>query len=106
MIIIADAHIDESRGNESVFFQMLDAIEKTDQDVVFLGDIFELWIALPHYEKGSHRSFLTWCETQKRRRTVGFMQRVCCFATAIKSIAATKIICFFENFQKIKYARA
>jgi len=45
MIIIADAHIDESRGNESAFFQMLEAIEKTDHDIVFLGDIFELWIA-------------------------------------------------------------
>ena len=74
MIIIADAHIDESRGNESAFFQMLDTIEETDQDVVFLGDIFELWIALTRYEKGFHKSFLAWCETQKQRRTVGFIE--------------------------------
>ena len=74
MILIADAHVDESRGNESGFFQMLEAIEKTDHDVVFLGDIFELWIALPRYEKGYHRTFLAWCQSQKRRRTVGFME--------------------------------
>lgn len=74
MIIIADAHIDESRGNESAFFQMLGVIEKTDHDVVFLGDIFELWIALPRYEKDFHRNFLTWCGTQKRRRNVGFIE--------------------------------
>lgn len=74
MIIIADAHIDESRGNESAFFQMLKVIEKTDHDVVFLGDIFELWIALPRYEKGLHKNFLAWCEAQKRRRTVGFIE--------------------------------
>ena len=74
MIIIADAHIDESRGNLFDFFQMLEAIEKTDHDVVFLGDIFELWIALPRYEKGFHKNFLSWCGTQKCRRTVGFIE--------------------------------
>jgi len=74
MIIIADAHIDESRGNESVFFRMLGAIEKTDHDVVFLGDIFDLWIALPRYERGIHKTFLAWCEAQKHLRTVGFIE--------------------------------
>ena len=74
MIIIADAHVDESRGNAAGFFQMLEIIEKTDHDVVFLGDIFELWIALPRYEKDFHRNFTAWCEIQKRRRSIGFIE--------------------------------
>jgi len=74
MIIIADAHIDESRGNISDFFRMLEAIEKIDHDVVFLGDIFDLWIASPRYEKSIHETFLTWCKAQKRRRMVGFIE--------------------------------
>ena len=74
MIIIADAHIDDARGVESGFFQMLQAIEKTDQDVIFLGDIFDLWVALPRYEKEIHKLFLSWCKGQKNHRTVGFIE--------------------------------
>ena len=75
MIIIADAHIDDDdRDVESGFFQMLQVIEKTDQDVIFLGDIFDLWVALPRYEKEIHKLFLAWCKRQKDHRTVGFIE--------------------------------
>jgi UDP-2,3-diacylglucosamine pyrophosphatase LpxH len=74
MIIIADAHIDVDRGVESGFFQMLQVIEKTDQDVIFLGDIFDLWVALPRYEEEIHKLFLSWCRGQKNRRSVGFIE--------------------------------
>jgi UDP-2,3-diacylglucosamine pyrophosphatase LpxH len=74
MIIVSDAHIDESRGNASNFFRMLEAIGKTDHDVVFLGDIFELWIAFPRYEKDYHKRFLAWCKARKQRRAVGFIE--------------------------------
>ena len=74
MIIIADAHIDESRGNVAEFFRMLETIEKTEHDVIFLGDIFDLWIAFPRYEKSIHEAFLDWCKSQKRRRMVGFIE--------------------------------
>ena len=74
MIIIADAHVDADSGNVSDFFQMLRAIEKTDHDVIFLGDIFDLWVALPRYEKDIHRAFLSWCREQKKDRIVGFIE--------------------------------
>ena len=74
MIIVADAHIDDARDVESGFFQMLHVIEKTDQDVIFLGDIFDLWVALPRYEKEIHKLFLSWCKGQKNHRTVGFIE--------------------------------
>jgi UDP-2,3-diacylglucosamine pyrophosphatase LpxH len=74
MIIIADAHLGENLGNSVDFFRMLAALEKTDQDVVFLGDIFDLWIALPRYEDNNHKRFLSWCHRQKQHRTVGFIE--------------------------------
>jgi UDP-2,3-diacylglucosamine pyrophosphatase LpxH len=74
IVIIADAHIDELVGNDREFFHMLKALEKNKYDMVFLGDIFDLWIALPRYEKPIHKNFLTWCRQQKERRTVGFIE--------------------------------
>lgn len=74
MIIISDAHIDDSSDTAADFFRMLAAIEKTDQDVVFLGDIFDLWIGFARYEKELHKEFLTWCRRQKSSRSVGFME--------------------------------
>lgn len=75
MFIISDAHISEDHGGKSdEFFRMLLALEKSDDDIVFLGDIFDLWIALPRYEQDIHRRFLVWCAAQKRRRRVGFVE--------------------------------
>jgi UDP-2,3-diacylglucosamine pyrophosphatase LpxH len=74
MIIIADAHVDTKRGNDVDFFLMLNALGKSNQDLVFLGDIFDLWIALPRYEKDIHEAFLAWCKEQKKYRSIGFVE--------------------------------
>jgi UDP-2,3-diacylglucosamine pyrophosphatase LpxH len=74
MIIIADAHVAEARGNTAAFFQMLDRLEKSDQDLVFLGDVFELWIAFDRYEEEIHRRFLSWCKARKHRRSIGYVE--------------------------------
>jgi UDP-2,3-diacylglucosamine pyrophosphatase LpxH len=74
MILIADAHISAALGNTGEFFQMLQALESSDQDLVFLGDIFDLWIALPRYENALHRRFLAWCDHQKHFRRIGFIE--------------------------------
>ena len=74
MIIVTDAHISEARGNHTAFFNMLEAIERTEHDLTFLGDIFDLWIALPRYEKDIHIKFINWCLDQKNNRTIGFLE--------------------------------
>ncbi|MBU0698279.1 MAG: metallophosphoesterase [Proteobacteria bacterium] len=74
IIIIADAHVNEALGNHNQFFDMLTAFESCDHDLVFLGDIFDLWIALPRYESRIHHRFLSWCKQQKQRRTIGFIE--------------------------------
>ena len=35
------------------------AIENTEQDLIFLGDIFDLWVALPRYETDIHNNFIS-----------------------------------------------
>ena len=74
MIIVTDAHISKARGNQTAFFKMLEAIERTGHDLILLGDIFDLWIALPRYEEDIHIKFITWCLEQKNSRTIGFLE--------------------------------
>ncbi len=74
MIIVTDAHISKARGNHKVFYHMLEAIEKTEHDLIFLGDIFDLWVALPRYETDIHSKFIAWCLEQKKNRTIGFLE--------------------------------
>jgi len=74
MIIITDAHISKARENHTTFFEMLAAIERTEHDLIFLGDIFELWIALPRYEEDIHIKFIAWCLEQKNSRAIGFLE--------------------------------
>ena len=81
-ILVADSHLpDEPAGTEE-FFSMLDSLarfassfEKEKRpSLVFLGDIFELWIALPGYEKESHRRFLDWCGRHREEFPVLFIE--------------------------------
>jgi UDP-2,3-diacylglucosamine pyrophosphatase LpxH len=74
MIIVTDAHVSKARGNDTAFFHMLAAIENTEHDLIFLGDIFDLCIALPRYETEIHHHFTSWCREQKKNRTIGFLE--------------------------------
>lgn len=80
-ILIADSHLSNEESAES-FFAMLDcisssllAVEKEKRSsLVFLGDIFELWIALPGYEEEYHLRFLAWCRKFKEEFPVYFIE--------------------------------
>ena len=72
--MIADAHLSRRRGNLEAFFHMLAMLGEGPGDVVFLGDIFDLWIALPRYEENCHQRFAAWCRRQKSRRRIGFVE--------------------------------
>ena len=74
MIIITDAHVSKTNGNHATFFEMLEFFEGSHQDLIFLGDIFDLWMAMPRYEDDIHHEFIAWCREQKRHRTIGFME--------------------------------
>ncbi len=74
MIIITDAHVSEPNGNHETFFEMLEFLKSDPRDIVFLGDIFDLWIALPGYEIDLHHEFIAWCREQKGQCTIGFLE--------------------------------
>ena len=64
-ILIADSHL--QKGEEEPFFDMLEKIRRYQPaGVIFLGDIFELWIALNGYESDIHERFLQWCREAKK----------------------------------------
>jgi UDP-2,3-diacylglucosamine pyrophosphatase LpxH len=74
MIIVTDAHVSKRTGNHATFFKMLEFLEGSRQDLIFLGDIFDLWVALPGYESDIHHDYIEWCREQKKHRTIGFME--------------------------------
>ncbi len=74
ILCIADAHILEPPGADGGFFDMLAKISETDYDIIFLGDIFELWIAFDAYETEIHKRFLAWCRAEKTKRRIGFIE--------------------------------
>lgn len=74
-LMIADAHL-TCREPEEDFFRMLGDVSQLPGDVgiIFLGDIFDLWIALRGYENAEHRRFLDWCRREKEVREVVFLE--------------------------------
>ncbi len=68
-IFVADSHIHGGKEEDN-FFRMLKQLETLPPSVavVFLGDIFELWIAMRNYENESHARFCGWCRQQKQVR--------------------------------------
>jgi UDP-2,3-diacylglucosamine hydrolase len=73
MILIADTHAGKE-GDLGQFFGMLETLKESTEDLVFLGDVFDLWFGLPRYEGPEHRRFMTWCSEQKTHRTIGFVE--------------------------------
>ncbi len=75
ILIVADSHIHGgSIGKSDEFFRMLGHFQKLHRDIVFLGDIFELWVALGGYEDELHLKFLDWCRAAKASRSLGFVE--------------------------------
>lgn len=74
-VLVADCHIHSHSDAEEDFFGMLDRIaEFSPAGTVFLGDIFELWIALRGYESSAHQRFVEWCAAQQSEMEIGFIE--------------------------------
>ena len=74
-LMIADAHL-TCRTPEDDFFRLLGHVSGIPRDigVIFLGDIFDLWIAIRGYETDEQRRFLDWCRREKDRREIVFLE--------------------------------
>ena len=74
LCIVTDAHIDAGTPQADEFLEMLDALSSTPHDVLFLGDIMELWFAIWRYENDFHRQFVAWCRKEKEKRRIYFIE--------------------------------
>ena len=74
ILIIADSHFTEHQPDAAVFHSLLETISGTGDDVLFIGDFFDLWIACPGYESRIHREFLEWCRKEILRRKIWFVE--------------------------------
>ena len=83
-ILVADSHLSGDKSDPAAedFFAMLDRIasfilkrkKEARPALVFLGDIFELWIAVRGYENSCHERFLAWCRKYKEEFPVYFIE--------------------------------
>ncbi len=74
ILVISDAHVSAAHDNVDDFFDMLNALEHLELDLVFLGDIFDLWIGIPRYLTEPQQRFLTWCQKHKDQFRIGFVE--------------------------------
>ena len=74
LFLVADCHVTPGSQEEREFREMLEALSRSPHDVVFLGDILDLWIAIPRYEETIHREFAEWCRRESARRRIYFLE--------------------------------
>lgn len=75
LLLVADAHLNGGE-NQEAFFDYLSRISELPGScaAAFLGDIFDLWFALPGYETEGQKRFLEWCMAEKEKRDVFFVE--------------------------------
>ncbi len=74
LILVTDAHIRDNTASADDFLAMLERIAASQYDVVFLGDIVDLWVALPNFTHDFGQDLLDWCRQQKKRRFVAYLE--------------------------------
>ena len=74
ILIITDSHLTEHCPERTVFRFLLEKISESDYDVLFLGDIFDIWIGCKGYETSVHREFMEWCSKEKNKRKLWYIE--------------------------------
>lgn len=74
ILLITDSHLTEHCPARTAFRFLLEKISGSDYDVLFLGDIFDVWIGCTGYETSIHREFMEWCSGEKKKRNLWFLE--------------------------------
>ena len=74
ILIISDSHLTEHGEGNAVFHSLLKKISTSSYDVLFLGDIFDVWIGCPGYETQIHHEFMAWCREEVTKRRIWFVE--------------------------------
>ena len=75
LLMVTDAHLNGGEKQEA-FFDFLSGISDLPDTcaAAFLGDIFDLWFALPGYETADQKRFMEWCDAEKAKRKIYFVE--------------------------------
>lgn len=74
ILLITDSHLIEHCPERAAFRFLLEKISGSDYDVLFLGDIFDIWIGCRGYETTVHREFMDWCSQEKGKRNLWYLE--------------------------------
>ena len=74
LLIVTDAHLLPGAPPTDDFLEMLEAVSSSAHDVLFLGDIMELWMAIGRYEDELHARFIEWCGKERDKRKLFFIE--------------------------------
>ena len=74
ILLITDSHLTEHCPERTVFRSLLEKIAESEYDVLFLGDIFDVWIGCKGYESSVHHEFMEWCRREKEKRNLWFIE--------------------------------
>ncbi|MBO4345960.1 MAG: metallophosphoesterase [Victivallales bacterium] len=74
IVLVSDSHVTSGGQFEDDFRSMLEALSRTDHDVMFLGDIMDLWIGMDGYEDALQRWFVEWCKAESSRRKIVYIE--------------------------------
>ena len=74
ILLITDSHLTEHCPERTVFRSLLEKIAESEYDVLFLGDIFDVWIGCTGYESSVHQEFMEWCRREKEKRNLWFIE--------------------------------
>lgn len=71
--VLADAHL-QSEEDWAECFAMLGEWEQRGEPLVFLGDIFDLFVGHDRYLTAAQRQFLDWCQRVQSLLPLGFVE--------------------------------
>ena len=75
ILLVADAHLNGGE-RQKAFSDFLERVGRLPETyaIAFLGDIFDLWFPLRGYETEDQKRFLAWCDKEKIRRRIYFVE--------------------------------
>lgn len=74
LLIVTDAHLLPDTPASEDFWEMLSAVSSGEHDILFLGDVMELWMAISRYEDELHARFVEWARKENRNRKIYFIE--------------------------------
>jgi len=74
LVLVADLHLRENTTAAADFREFLRRLSAGPDDICLLGDIMDLWIAVPAFENALQMELLAWCRQELPRRKIYLLE--------------------------------